>query len=726
MRKSLFLGLALTFCTLGVQAIRPERIPITMKQSDGTTIKVYRNGESYCAFFTTEDGKVVYPNSKGDLCYASLVNGQIAASSVVAHEAAERTASELAFLSNDTITPATPSLRRLTRREAPMKLHYASTSDGLGQYGKSALGAVSSLGNLTVPVILVAYSDVDFQQGHDVEKYTRYLNKEGYSEESVEVGSVKDYFKAQSNGLFVPSFDVVAKVTLDSARAYYGGNRNGTAGRDKNVVTMIKEAVQKAIDEHQADFSKYVVDGSIPNVMVIYAGQGEATGGPAESVWPHELDFDTTISGYRFKSYFVGNELYSGNQLMGMGVLCHEFGHALGLPDFYATDYNYTDQNSFGVWSIMDMGAYFNGTYAPIGYTAYEKSYMGWLSIPELTDDQAVTLTDPNQGESTQAALIRNPFNSKEYLILENRQTGTWTPASLPTGMMVTHVKYDMMKWAFNTVNNDENNMGAFIQTADGLPNIGGATKDMLYGNGTANFSAFAGTMSEKKVYKVIKHSNKTVTLLYNDPHQAEDFKVENGQWYEKVTDVATLQSNDTLIMVNEDARLALSTVYNDSTRCGVQVDLSHNGWAYADADAQMFKLRKLRSDLVFDKVNGQGGYLAATRHGLGSTGSIDATSRATVTITDGNMDLIFKSSYSRNSLSYDAANYCFKLVADSPTQVQLYRLSHRTPTGIAGVHMSKESKGSDAIYNLNGQRVSKNQLQRGIYIINGKKVLVK
>ena len=271
MRKSLLLALALAFSSLGAQAIRPQRIPITMKQSDGTTIKVYRNGESYCAFLLPRMAKLSILMQKGDLAMHRL-NGQIVASSVLAHEVVDRSATEIAFLSNDTITPATPSLRRLTRREAPMKLHYASSSDGLGEYGKSALGAVSSLGNLTVPVILVAYSDVDFQQGHDVDKYTRYLNKEGYSEESVEVGSVKDYFKAQSNGMFVPSFDVVAKVTLDSARAYYGGNSNGAAGRDKNVVTMIKEAVQKAIDEHQVDFSKYEVNGSIPNVMVIYAG----------------------------------------------------------------------------------------------------------------------------------------------------------------------------------------------------------------------------------------------------------------------------------------------------------------------------------------------------------------------------------------------------------------------------------------------------------------------
>ena len=283
-----------------------------------------------------------------------------------------------------------------------------------------------------------------------------------------------------------------------------------------------------------------------------------------------------------------------------------------------------------------------------------------------------------------------------------------------------------MYKWLYNTVNNDEDDMRAYMQTADGLPNIGSVSKDMLYGNGTANFTAFSGSMSQKKVYKVIKHNNKTVTLLYNDPNLSEDFKVENGQWYQQVTDISTLQANDTLIIVNADAKMTLSTVYNDSTRGGVQVDLSRAGWAYADADAQMFKLRKMRNDLVFGKVNGQGGYLAATRFGLGSTGSVDLTSRAEVTITDGNMEFKFKSSHSRNYLNYDAANYCFNVVADAPTNLQLYRFSHSTPTGIAGVHTNKEAKGSDAVYNLNGQRVNKDNLQRGIYIINGKKVLVK
>lgn len=72
---------------------------------------------------------------------------------------------------------------------------------------------------------------------------------------------------------------------------------------------------------------------------------------------------------------------------MGIGVFVHEFGHALGLPDFYCTDYSYENNAGFGMYDVMDQGAYY-GLYArmPVGYTAYEKSFMGWLQIPELTE----------------------------------------------------------------------------------------------------------------------------------------------------------------------------------------------------------------------------------------------------------------------------------------------------------------------------------------------------
>ena len=80
---------------------------------------------------------------------------------------------------------------------------------------------------------------------------------------------------------------------------------------------------------------------------------------------------------------------------MGMGVFCHEFGHALGLPDFYNTDPAVTlSRNPFGYWSIMDAGPYVNNANAPIGYTAYERSYLGWLKLKELTSPQTVKL-DP-------------------------------------------------------------------------------------------------------------------------------------------------------------------------------------------------------------------------------------------------------------------------------------------------------------------------------------------
>ena len=53
----------------------------------------------------------------------------------------------------------------------------------------------------------------------------------------------------------------------------------------------------------------------------MYAGLGEATGGDENTIWPHEMDLGSWygyISGYQFGSYFVGNEMYTDDMIMGI------------------------------------------------------------------------------------------------------------------------------------------------------------------------------------------------------------------------------------------------------------------------------------------------------------------------------------------------------------------------------------------------------------------------
>ena len=177
------------------------------------------------------------------------------------------------------------------------------------------------------------------------------------------------------------------------------------------------------------------------------------------------------MSGHIFSSYFVGNELYGTKEQylpMGIGVLVHEFGHAMGLPDFYDPTYSYQGDSAFGYWSVMDGGAYVDYAYAPIGYNAYERSFMGWLDIKEVPESGLVTLANPNSAEGDMAVMFRNPKNTMEYFIFENRQPGTWYPEDSGSGVLLTRISYSPSAWMYNSVNTNQTKKRAMVVPADG------------------------------------------------------------------------------------------------------------------------------------------------------------------------------------------------------------------------------------------------------------------
>ena len=126
-------------------------------------------------------------------------------------------------------------------------------------------------------VVLVDFKDKKFADGHDLEYYKQIINgkdfidpTEGY------VGSVRDYFLAQSNGQFELDFDVVGPVTMSQNYGYYG--RDG-AYMDVNVYKMIKEACDGIKDQvNLADYD-WDGDGEADQVFFLYAGLGQASGG---------------------------------------------------------------------------------------------------------------------------------------------------------------------------------------------------------------------------------------------------------------------------------------------------------------------------------------------------------------------------------------------------------------------------------------------------------------
>ena len=334
-------------------------------------------------------------------------------------------------------------------------------------------------------VILVSYTDVKIQEKHTQAVFNDMFNKEGYSDGG-HIGSVRDYFKAQSYGQFEIDFDVVGPYTLEHERKYYGENQNG--GGDKRLGEMIAEAVKLADNDVNYKYYDWDDDGEVDQVFIVFAGFGEASGpGLEDCIWPVEWylsssDYGRTIrlDGVRIDQFACSCELngVSGTQLGGIGTACHEFSHCLGLPDFYDTRNGIeADETNFGMdsWSVMDYGCY-NGTYdpssgytnanIPSGYTSYERMFCGWLEPRELADGCKVNdmwaLTD-----SAQAYIIYNDANHDEYYLLENRQKTSWDKAGGGHGLLVIHVDYKASAWYDNTVNNDPNHQRCTVIAAD-------------------------------------------------------------------------------------------------------------------------------------------------------------------------------------------------------------------------------------------------------------------
>lgn len=491
--KKIFLTLALTVVALAVSAI-PAKPGIirTLMLSDGTTVKAQLVGDEHGHYWLSADGRA-YQQMDGTTHFEEV---------------------------DITVIQSKANARRAIRR----KVCYASTSDGLGRYNTPGLGALNSIGEYTIPVIMVQFSDKKFLSTTTVEKMNRFYNEQGYHDESGCVGSVRDYFVSQSRGMFKPTFDVVGIVTLSNKYSYYGQN---SGGNDMRVDSLAPHAIAAAVSQLGTDFSQYVrtttnVNGTttgVPLVCIFYAGYGEATGSPSGSVsntvWPCEWDCDEDYSGTHFNAWFVGNELYSDGSLMGMGVFCHEAGHALGLPDFYCTNYNYSNDDSFSNWSIMDCGAYVNDARAPIGYTAYERSYLGWLDIPTYTAGEYQNL-DPYTNDKGTTAVKIATNSSTEYFILENRQPGTWYPEDMGSGLFVSRFAYNQTAWDNNTLNNTKNKKRAKIVTANGATLNYSGDQANLYGNGVNSITSLAlyssGTVNPQ-ITTITKNADGTITL---------------------------------------------------------------------------------------------------------------------------------------------------------------------------------------------------------------------
>jgi len=470
---------------LPAYGVKAYPFPVTITQPDGTTLTIRLHGDEFHHYQTSEDGYLLKVNAKGFLTYAMLnAAGEVAESEFTARDIPKRTTSEIGFLK--TLNQADITKRVLNGQTAPRKTKAIRASVVHGRTFPGT-GSARSL------VILVNFADNAFVTPGPQTAFTNLLNETGYSANGG-IGSAKDYFAASSYGKFTPVFDVAGPVTLPHPMVYYGKNVAGTQGNDTLPVQMVIDACTAANDAG-VDFTPYDTDndGIIDNVFIYYAGYNEAEGAPSYTIWPQRWGvypkslFPTTynytgtiasitFNGKRLMDYACTSELQgnTGSAMCGVGTFCHEFGHVLGLPDYYDTSGEQV--HTLDSWDIMDAGNYNNKGRTPPTYSVYDRFFLGYLTPEQESTPEGLTLNPIYQGETPPAGTANQAFllsatthnlngsspDPNEFFMLEYRKQTGWDTYLPAEGMCIWHIDYNQTAWD----NNDLNNYTGTSQTA--------------------------------------------------------------------------------------------------------------------------------------------------------------------------------------------------------------------------------------------------------------------
>lgn len=436
--KKLYLMLSMLFAFgAAANAIPAKKLQKVITLTNGTQVSVELRGDEYLSWWEGTDGTAYRATADDTVFEAFDLEAQKPAAAARRARAEQGRVARLARVKNS-LKGADDKMR------------------GLGGDHITYKGVKKGL------VVLVDFKNKKFADGHDLEYYKNVINGKDFSdEEEGYVGSVRDYFLAQSNGQFELDFDVVGPVTMSKNYGYYGND--GAYQKDEKVYEMIKEACDGIQDKVNLKDYDWDGDGEADQVFFLYAGLGQASGGSAGTVWPHESELRywpcgvLSYSTGKINTYACANELQPETQgssryiSAGIGTICHEFSHCLGFADMYDT----TGGGGYGmsVFDVMDQGSYNGNGFVPCNYTAFERIYAGWVEAIEL--ESPATVKDMKSvSDYGRPFIMYNYKNTNEYFLMENRQNTGWDKGLYGSnGLLIVHVNYVPSRWANNSVN---------------------------------------------------------------------------------------------------------------------------------------------------------------------------------------------------------------------------------------------------------------------------------
>ena len=415
-------------------------------------------------------------------------------------------------------------------------------------------------------VILMSFSDTDFQEEDPYSYYDKMLNMEGYNLRKGP-GCLAEYFRAQSKGLFNIQFDIYGPYKISTKAQPYDSPNDETRNYGRG---QMMEATRLFLAENPSiDFLQYDWDdnGWVDQVIYICAG---FTGNQNNEkcygyIWPNTSTFSsiTTPDGRKISSYSCSNEMWAGtssNPSCGFGTIAHEFTHSLGLPDIYPTN----DKAGYSVvdeWDLMDGGNFINYGWCPPNYTPLEKMLLGWLTPTVLEEPKTINnlKTVDDGGE---VYMVKN--TDDEYYLLENRQWSGWDLGVPGQGLVVYHVNYKASSWSNNYVNNTENAPNFHLIAADNRDYD--SSEEYLIASGSSHY-ANSGRMNSN-LLNGAPYPLKNEEGILND--SLTDTSVPASIVYNNVNGALLMSKPITHITQHDDGTVSFRFMGGDSIPSGI------------------------------------------------------------------------------------------------------------------------------------------------------------
>jgi len=374
--------------------------PVVFTQPNGEQITLIMKGDEFVRFAQTLDGYTLLYNAEGYFCYAKQnAYGDIEPSEFYAEEISNRNA-----ITNDFLTRTPKELRYSVTQLSTYKQIRNIVEEEIENNNRNTIGVRKLL------VILMEYPDKPFVKTqadfHDL------FNQVKYTEYSAN-GSVKDFFFESSYNKLEVQATVVGPFTAQKNRAYYADNARELA----------TEAVYAAKDAG-VNFAEFATNGEVSSFYMIFAGCGQEAGAGTSAIWSHAWSITPVyFNGVKISTYACSPEHRgsSGTNITRIGVICHEFGHSLGAPDYYDTDYATNGQyDGTGTWDLQASGSWNDNGRTPAPPNPRSKVYIyGWTNAIIL--DSAQTVTIPSARIYENAYFRINTQTTNEYYIIENK-----------------------------------------------------------------------------------------------------------------------------------------------------------------------------------------------------------------------------------------------------------------------------------------------------------------